>query len=278
MGYAFAPGELHRLQEKTLEMLEAFRQYCDENGLLFYLCGGCCIGAVREGGFLPWDDDADVFMPREDYERLASLWQDTERYALLHTDGQHNYGNAFATLVDTSTTCIREQTKEIDMPHGIAIDIFPLDGCPKGFRRLMQKKDALLHLLFLTQVVPVNHGKLVTLGAKLLLGLVRSEERRRRIWQKAEKRMSRYAIRDCDAITELCAGPYYMNKVYPKEAFASAVLLPFEGTQMPVPVGYDAYLTEAFGDYMTPPPADQQMPEHDIVFLDLDRGEGENSR
>ncbi len=273
MGYRFKEGELRRLQLKTLDMLEEFKRFCDENGLLFYLCGGCCIGAVREGGFIPWDDDADVFMPREDYERLHAIWKDTDRYALLHPDKNRDFGNIFTTLVDKSTTCIREQTKNIDMPHGIAIDIFPLDGCPSGIRRKMQKVNALIYSLYLAQVVPVNHGKLVELGGKLMLALVPSKKLRRRIWLGAQKRMSRYKIADCDRITELCAGPHYMQKEYPKSAFSSAVEVNFEGRQMPLPVGYDDYLSIAFGDYMTPPPADARAPEHDIIFLDLDSGE-----
>lgn len=273
MGYSFSDGELRRLQLRTLDMLEVFKDFCDKNGLLFYLCGGCCIGAVREGGFIAWDDDADVFMPREDYERLHQLWQDTDRYALLHPDENRDYGNIFTTLVDKNTTCIREQTKDIDMPHGIAIDIFPLDGCPTGWRRKVQKLDALIYSLFLAQVVPVNHGKLVKWGGRLLLACVPKKKARRRIWLNAQKRMSRYPIADCEKITELCAGPHYMQKEYPKGAFASAFNMNFEGKQMPVPVGYDDYLSIAFGDYMTPPPADSRQPEHDIIFLDLDSGE-----
>lgn len=278
MGYSFSEGELRRLQQKTLDMLKDFRDFCDKNGLLFYFCGGCCIGAVREGGFLAWDDDADVFMPRGDYERLHELWRDTDRYALLHPDEEHNYGNPFTTLVDKTTTCIREQTKDIDMPHGIAVDIFPLDGCPTGWRRQKQKLDAMIFTLYLAQVVPVKHGKLVELGGRLLLALVPSPSARRRIWRRAEQRMSRYAIADCKRITELCAGPHYMQKEYPKEAFALAVRLPFEDTQMPVPVGYDDYLRIAFGDYMTPPSEEHRVPEHDIVYLDLDSGNADSSR
>lgn len=273
MAYEFQEGELRRLQLKTLEMLVFFRDYCEEKGLTFMLCGGCCIGALREGGFLPWDDDADVFMPREDYERLAREWEGHERYALLHPGEGGSYGNAFTTLVDTATTCLREQTKDRAMPHGIALDIFPLDGCPTGWRRLRQKWNAMLFSLFVTEVVPQKHGRLIALGSRTLLGLVRSPARRQRVWRRAERRMSRFPIAGCERITELCAGPHYMQKEYPKAAFAGVVWRDFEGERMPLPAGYDDYLTLAFGDYMTPPPPGKRIPEHDIVFLDLERGE-----
>ncbi len=269
MGYAFKDGELRRLQLRTLDMLLDFQRFCDKNGLTFFLCGGCCIGAVREGGFIEWDDDADVFMPRDDYEKLAEIWSDTDRYALLRSDSEHWYGNIFTTLVDKTTVCIREQTKDIDMPHSIAIDIFPLDGCPSGIKRLWQKANALIYSLYLAQTVPVNHGKAVKLAGKAMLALVPSRKLRTRIWLKAEKRMSKYKIVDCEKITELCAGPYYMNKEYKKEWFLSAVQKPFEGHMLPVPVGYDGYLSTAFGDYMTPPPPSKRAPEHDIIKLEL---------
>lgn len=273
MSYTFKDGELRRLQLKTLDMLLYFQRFCDEHGLLFYLCGGCCIGAVREGGFLKWDDDADVFLPRDDYEKLKSLWRDSDRYALLAPKKGENYGNIFSTLVDKTTTCVREQTKDIPMPHGIAIDIFPLDGCPTGFRRRLQKLNALIFSLFLAQVVPVNHGKAVELGGRLLLALVPSKKARERIWLRAEKRMKKYPISECGKITELCAGPHYMQNEYPAEAFAAAAYKAFEGHSLPVPIGWDAYLSIAFGDYMTPPPESDRAPAHDIIELDLDKGE-----
>ncbi len=269
MGYAFKDGELRRLQLRTLDMLLDFQRFCDKNNLTFFLCGGCCIGAVREGGFIEWDDDADIFMPREDYQRLAQIWSDTEKYALLRSDAEHNYGNIFTTLIDKSTVCIREQTKDIDMPHGIAIDIFPLDACPSGIKRVFQKLNALIYSLYLAQIVPTNHGKIVELIGRALLWLVPSKKMRTRIWQGAEKRMSKYSLENCEKITELCAGPYYMNKEYNKEWFESAVLMSFEGHQLPLPVGYHSYLSTAFGDYMTPPPLDKRAPEHDIIELKL---------
>lgn len=65
---------LRELQNKSLEIALYFKDFCNEHGLLFYMCGGCCIGSLRHKGFIPWDDDVDVFMPRDDYEKLKELW------------------------------------------------------------------------------------------------------------------------------------------------------------------------------------------------------------
>lgn len=272
--YEFTPETLRKLQLKELDTLVYFKEFCDKNNLLFYLCGGCCIGSLRTGGFIPWDDDIDILMPRDDYEKLYKLWDNDkqERFKLLRTDEKIFTGNIFTTIVDTETTCVKANQAHLDIPFGIMMDIFPIDGCPKGkFKRTMQKLNAMIYSLFLAQIVPENHGGIMALGSKFLLSIVKSPKAREKKWRNAERRMSKYKISDCEYITELCEGVHSMQPEYPKEWFASAVYREFEGLQMPIPVGYDPYLKKAFGDYMTPPPEDKQKPHHDMILVDTDR-------
>lgn len=272
--YEFTPETLRKLQLKELDTLVYFKEFCDKNNLLFYLCGGCCIGSLRTGGFIPWDDDIDILMPRDDYERLYKLWDNgkQERFKLLRTDEKIFTGNIFTTIVDTETTCVKANQAHLDIPFGIMMDIFPIDGCPKGkFKRTMQKLNAMIYSLFLAQIVPENHGGIMALGSKFLLSIVRSPKAREKKWRNAERRMSKYKIDDCEYITELCEGVHSMQPEYPKEWFASAVYREFEGLQMPIPVGYDPYLKKAFGDYMTLPPKDKQIPHHDMILVDTER-------
>lgn len=272
--YEFTPETLRKLQLKELDTLVYFKEFCDKNNLLFYLCGGCCIGSLRTGGFIPWDDDIDILMPRDDYEKLYKLWDNDkhERFKLLRTDEKIFTGNIFTTIVDTETTCVKANQAHLDIPFGIMMDIFPIDGCPKGkFKRTMQKLNAMIYSLFLAQIVPENHGGIMALGSKFLLSIVKSPKAREKKWRNAERRMSKYKISDCEYITELCEGVHSMQPEYPKEWFASAVYREFEGLQMPIPVGYDPYLKKAFGDYMTLPPEDKQKPHHDIILVDTER-------
>lgn len=272
--YEFIPETLRKLQLKELDTLVYFKEFCDKNNLLFYLCGGCCIGSLRTGGFIPWDDDIDILMPRDDYEKLYKLWDNDkqERFKLLRTDEKIFTGNIFTTIVDTETTCVKANQAHLDIPFGIMMDIFPIDGCPKGkFKRTMQKLNAMIYSLFLAQIVPENHGGIMALGSKFLLSIVRSPKAREKKWRNAERRMSKYKIADCEYITELCEGVHSMQPEYPKEWFASAVYREFEGLQMPIPVGYDPYLKKAFGDYMTLPPEDKQKPHHDMILVDTER-------
>lgn len=271
--FDFSPEELRKTQLKQLEMYQYFKAFCEKHGLMFYFCGGCCIGTLRHGGFIPWDDDIDVFMPRADYERLFELWQneeDNSRFELLRTTPERFCGNLFMTLVDKHTTCVKPYQKQLDIPHGYPLDILPLDGCPDGFKRKIQKLYALAYSLFCAQVVPENHGGAVSLAARVLLGVFKGQKIRARIWKHCERKMTKYKIEDCDKITELCSGPHYMQKEYPKSAFESAVYKPFEGIESPIPVGYDIYLKTAFGDYMTLPPKEKQKPHHDTIFSDID--------
>ena len=137
------PEQLRELQLAQLDMLRFFKQFCEENGLTFYFIGGGLIGALRTGGFIPWDDDVDVLLPRDDYERLCVLWQEKYpdgRFRLLKT-GDHMFtGNIFATVTDTNYTMVKANQTDVDIPHGLVIDVFPLDVCPDGkFARMPAK-------------------------------------------------------------------------------------------------------------------------------------------
>lgn len=274
--YKFTPEELRALQLKGLDLVLYFKEICDKNNLLFYFCGGCCIGTIRHEGFIPWDDDVDVFMPRDDYNKLIEIWNmkaDTDRYSIQIANEKIVTKNLFATINDNNTTFIKPLQADLDINHGIVLDILPLDGYPNSrIKRKIQVFWALIYSLYCAQVVPSNHGKLVEFAGRVGLGIVKSQKLRYKIWRYAEKKMTQYDIKECDNITELCSGPGYMMKRYPKSAFESAVYKKFEGYDMPIPVGYDDYLKIAFGDYMKLPPKEKQVAHHDVIYCDLKQG------
>lgn len=267
--------DIRELQCKSLEVLQVFKSFCDRHGLLFYFCGGCCIGTVRHGGFVPWDDDIDVFMPREDYEKLAELWEremgDTP-YRYCRSNENVFYRSLLSAISDESTTFIKERQQDLDISHGIRLEILPLDGCPSSrFARKRQILWALVYQIYMNQEAPTSKGKLLEWMGKIMLALVPGWKRRYRLARLAEKRMSQYPIAACEKITELCARYRYMVNEYPKEAFEKAVYKPFEGLEMPIPQGYHTYLTMAFGEYMQLPPESAQVPKHDAVLVDTRR-------
>ena len=262
------------LQAKCLEMAEYFVQFCKENDLLCYLCGGGAIGTLRHKGFIPWDDDLDFFMPRKDYEILAQLWPQKadSRYQLSKSNENYIDRNLFITIRDTQTTCIKPYQQDLDIPHGLALDVLPLDYYPaNGLSRKKQVIAALVYSLFCAQTIPEKHGGIMKWGSQALLAMIPSKKLRYKIWKKAEAEMTKYTKEESDGITELCSGPYYMKKKYPISSFEDALWLPFEETELPIPIGYDEYLKTAFGDYMTPPPVEKQVAHHDAVLIDLEK-------
>lgn len=266
---------LREVQKKCLEITLVFKEFCERHGLLFYFCGGCCIGALRHQGFIPWDDDIDVFMPRDDYERMCWLWRqemDGSRYRLSRTGENEFLRSQLTAITDENTTFIKERQMDLDMAHGIRLEILPLDGCPSSrIRRRIQLLWGLAYQIYINQEAPTSKGKFLYGIGKIMLALAPGWKNRYRMACLCERQMSKYPIRDCEYITELCVRYHYMVNEYPKEIFESAVYKPFEGYDMPLPVGYDTYLKMAFGDYMELPPEEQRVPSHDGICVDVSK-------
>lgn len=272
--HKYTKEQLKEMQRVNLEMATVFFAFCKEHNLTAYFCGGGCIGSIRHKGFVPWDDDLDFFMPREDYEYFVANWNKYEPgkdLALLVQSENMIDHNLFATLRHRKTTYIKPYQKDLDIVHGVQLDVLPLDGYPdSAWKRKWQCIWALVYSLFCAQIVPEKHGGIMAFGSRLLLSVFRGKKIRYRIWSLAKKKMTKYKIADCTGITELCSGPGYMKNRYEKEWFDHYIEVPFEDRMMPIPVGYDAYLRKAFGDYMQLPPEKERVAHHDCVFLDLE--------
>lgn len=264
---------LRELQLAELDGLNFFDKFCRENGLTYYLCGGCLIGSIRNKGFVPWDDDIDVLMPRPDYEQFLKLYKEknpSERFILLDGTKENTYGNIFAVLTDTDHTLIKEYQQDMDMPKGIPLDIFPIDGLASSKpARIMQYVWTMVYSLFRSGIVPKNQGGLLSFGSKVLLGIFRGKNIRYKIWRFAEKRMSRYSFETSENVAELCAGFYFMKKVYPRSIYDGVCEVEFEGRKYLAMKNYDEYLKIPFGNYMELPPVEKRVAHHDIIELKL---------
>ena len=264
---------LRDLQIAELAGLEHFDNFCRSHGLTYYMCGGCLIGSIRNKGFVPWDDDIDVLMPRPDYERFLKLYKEetpSERFVLLDGTKENTYGNIFAVLMDTDHTLVKEYQQDMDMPHGIPLDIFPIDGlAPSKGGRYIQYMWTMIYSLFRSGIVPKNQGTLLKTGSKILLGIFRGKNFRYKLWKYAEKRMSRYSFETSDSVAELCAGFYFMKKIYPRKIYDGICEVEFEGKKYLAMKNYDDYLKIPFGNYMELPPEEERVAHHDIIKLEL---------
>lgn len=269
--------DIRELQLKSMEILLYFKEFCEKHGLRFYFCGGCCIGTIRHKGFIPWDDDIDVFMPRDDYEKLGELWvkyADNDRYSYCRTNENESFETMLTQISDNKTTFIKTHLKDFDINHGIKLEIVPLDGVPNSkVLRLIQMTWAIIFCLFNRQNPPENKGKLANIIGNIVLNIFKGKKIRTKIWKYAEKQMTKYKINEnTKYLTELCVTYKYMKNKYPKEFFDNVIYKEFEGYLMPIPIGYDGYLRMAFGNYLDLPPKELQIPKHDAIYINLDQG------
>jgi len=262
------------IQNKMLEILVYFHQFCMENHLTYVLAGGTCLGAVRHRGFIPWDDDIDVLMLREDYEKLQDLWEknaDTERYACVRSNDTINIHHTATEIKDNHTTFINKHSVELDINHGMMIDVIPLDGVPEArWRQILQMMDSMLYCCFNFQRLPEHKGKLTYYATKLALGVFRSPKIRYKLWKSAENRLAKYGTKNCAKVASLGEGVTIMRMHYPREWFETVSYEEFEGHSMPVPGNVDEYLKITFGNYMELPPVEEQVARHNSVFIDLE--------
>ena len=270
--YEIDEETLKKMKAKMLDLLIYFRDFCNEHGLRFWLIGGGAIGAVREHGFIPWDDDVDVQMPRPDFDKFVELWDkygDKDRYVFCNSNREVNYHHCGASLRDPSTTFICTYNKYNDICHGIMLEIGSVHPTPDN--KLLQYKqifDGYMFALFNNQRLPNNRGKKIRALTKIAYTLVPWKKVRDDIWIRADKNKAKYSWDKCHYVKELWGKTSFMN--FPREWFDSVVWVDFEGEKMPLPAGYHEYLTLIFGDYMQRPPAPERVAKHELLFVDMD--------
>lgn len=242
---------------RELEILQMFRELCEKHGLRFYLTAGTLLGAVRHKGFIPWDDDIDVAMPREDYDRLRLVYQSElpEDYYWQDSFTEENFPYLFAKVRKHGTQVDEPKMKNFHIRSGISMDVFPLDICPDQDRnaRFFFKVNTLLSYAYAMKVdrdfpfmSKKKHVQLAYRFLRLLpISLLRSI--RADIVQLCRKWSS--GRRLCTV-----GGVYgYPVETYEAAWFAGDTKLSFEGDMYPVPSGWDPLLKNMYGDYWNPP-------------------------
>ncbi len=261
-------------QKKALGILKYFKSVCDAHNIRFYVGSGCCIGAVRNKGFIPWDDDIDVFLLREDYENLPYIWNkyaDTKRYSYCRTNETENYHDTGASIRDNNTTFINKHCVNDDINQGLQIDLIPLDRSADGFwPHTKQIFWAMVYSLFNAQRLPDNQGKMTRLISKFAYKVISSKETRYKLWRLAERKMIISPNAKWTYYTELVTGFKGLSLKYPKEFYQHPQYIDFEDIRIPVSTCYKEYLNMVFGDYMKLPPEKERVPKHNTVFVDFD--------
>lgn len=257
------------VKEIQLDLLRNFIDICKDNNLRYFLLGGSCLGAVRHKGYIPWDDDIDVGMPRPDYERFLQLaQQELPDHVFVQTHStDKEYPNNFAKLRNSNTTFIESSIKNLNVNHGIYIDIFPLDGT---YSNKFQYKLHLLKIRLLAKSIArvfnfTHHYTLKEIVARML-SVIYAPTVNYAI-KKREKLMKKVNYDNASVVANWC-GAWAEKEIMPKSIFADGITASFDGIEVVIPKEYDKYLTRMYGDYMELPPEEKRVSHHYNEVID----------
>lgn len=261
--------QFEEMKKIELNILIYFTEVCEENNLRYYLGGGTLLGAVRHKGFIPWDDDIDVMMPRPDFQKLLSLSINNENYNIIKP-GTAGYYYNFAKLVDTRTILEEKGIKVID-GLGVYIDIFPLDGMPetpdarkKRFKELNSIRKRINNTCLLRP--KFHRNPFAYLNACRIYNSNKNID-----LSSLQKKYLDSALKNSFDDSEFvfaAGGAYGARDIFPGKWFEKEIELQFENLSVKAFNGYDFYLTQLYGDYMTLPPEDKRVtPHHSIVYF-----------
>lgn len=277
-GY-YVSAKQKRANAVYLDLLTEFGQLCRKNGLTWWLFFGGLIGAVRHGGFIPWDDDIDILMPRADFDRLRNMTNGEfgakEPYFLQNIRTEPACVNAIIRFRRSNTADIRPEnladirrhSNRIRYNQGMSLAIFPLDSVPRSelICRFQKASVYLLWGIFYRANHPNEKRPLQHLLCRLAYAVIGGGT-----IMKLTHRLYHLPCKMRPDELQCYDGLYYGRNRWPKHDFDETVMLTFEHLELPAPIGYDDILTRTYGDYMQFPPEDKRVAPHDSV-MDPDR-------
>lgn len=265
---------LRKLQLTQKEILDEIVRVCNKNELTYYLAYGTLLGAVRHNGFIPWDDDLDIWMKREDYEKFVMIAPKElgDEYYFIDANTSKKYGLMFGKVVK-KRTIYKEKNAPKDLDCGIFVDIFPLDtygAVAVNNKRLTLKYFKLKRML----LAKCGYRAAKTLRARIIMSVVKvqslfySKNKLLEKIKREEKEITSTGSECCSSIAD-SAVTKVVFKTLKSEWFDDVADLEFEGTLYKCPKGYDNVLREWFGDYMQLPPENQRYGHHGIINIDF---------
>lgn len=278
-------NDLRKLQLKELEILKAFIDICNRKKLKYYIVGGTLIGAIRHKGFIPWDDDMDIAMPREDYEQLLCEYANEFPKNIRINHYKYNPDVYFypMKLVDTNVTVLEQRLEKSNEYTNLSIDIFPIDAFPDGkIKQKIYKMKFYYYKMLIGfcnvdilrnnvkrktyEKVLIKFAKIFKLNKILKLNKIR---------EKFDKFLKKYEFENCNMIGDI-TGAYGFREFVPKEYFAEGKNVVLENIKVKAPSMAEEYLTQIYGDYMKLPPEEKRVAGHIKIVEDV-KGEIKNA-
>ena len=274
------------LKTRLLEVFQFAKEFFQQHNLRYIGCGGTVLGAIRHKGFIPWDDDIDLYMPRKDYEQLLQLAPEFQGtgYELLHWDNltlnsqlstlNSQYYMPFAKIADCHSTIW--EFRHLPFLFGVSIDIFPLDEFDEA-DEVITARQYRSHYYFDKYLNAVSHYSC----KDMLQALCKADVHRLGVqvlskWRSRNPRKYLQAFRQFEE-TYKHNGPgpkcvcvtQWEGRIFQSEWFHDVIEVPFEDTTLIIPRAYDAYLRKLYGDYMQLPPEEKRI-SHPHYFFDID--------
>lgn len=251
-----------------LDILCDIDAFCKKEGIRYFLWSGTLIGAIRHKGFIPWDDDIDIAMPRSDYERFVRIYNRGGKYECISPLNRKNYPFFFARVHDNNT--IIDQPENIFNECGLCVDIFPIDGMSdkKIIQFIVLKLSALFNSARWTKNKQKKHIAVKSLK-DLFIGVLPFFLSKLPFMaihklQNTSTQIFSYEKSPCRALLQFPL--FHYGDIHKASTLDQTVKTDFEGMFFDIPSGYDEILRDMYGDYMKLPPEDKRVSHDYIVY------------
>ena len=248
------------------------KRVCEKNDIPYFMLAGTLLGAVRHQGFIPWDDDMDFGMFRENYNRFIKACEkdlDKEHFFLQNMDSDPNFGKFYIRILLNDTYLNYDYIRNVDSRKALFVDVFPYDSIPES--KILRKKQSVITSFAMRLLKKkLNYGIVCfTLGGKIELFFERFF-RKNTLIKMYEKEMQRYNKKLPQSSCVCCAngGEGYPKETLRRKWLIQTKMMKFEDTEFPGSVLYDEYLSYFYGDYMTLPPEEKRI-THEFEELDF---------
>ena len=265
--------DLDKVKLTQIKIMDCIHNFCVNNGLTYYIIGGTLLGAVRHNGYIPWDVDIDIAMPRESYEILRRLCVEEHlldnSYYYCDYFAMKDYPRPHAIICDKNTRIYlkHDADNKYTDQTGIYIDIFPLDNAPDDEKLRDKQAKRLINLRkFKAYRLPYSYSrkKHIIFAHRCVsaaLSLIASVSTINK-WQQNE--MCRYNDKQTKCLCSMASQYAYKKQCMPREIYGTPVLLQFEGREYYAPEKYEEYLTRLYGNYMELPPVEKRQSNLEI--------------